>query len=68
MDPMDATPTAVARPSSPGDEAYVKPQPRPAKSPAKSAQIRIQNRRRAYLDQHPEYFNSIEHELAGTAR
>ncbi|KAK8099420.1 coiled-coil domain-containing protein [Apiospora kogelbergensis] len=48
------------RPVSPAD----RPQPRPVRSPARSAQIRIQNRRRAYLDKNPAYFQSLEHELA----
>ncbi|KAI6089155.1 coiled-coil domain-containing protein-domain-containing protein [Hypoxylon rubiginosum] len=43
---------------------YVKPQPRPPKSPAHSAQIRVQNRRREYLERNPKYFQSLEHELA----
>ncbi|KAI1379058.1 coiled-coil domain-containing protein-domain-containing protein [Hypoxylon crocopeplum] len=43
---------------------YVKPQPRPPKSPAHSAQIRVQNRRREYLERNPKYFESLEHELA----
>ncbi|KAK8102938.1 hypothetical protein PG984_016084 [Apiospora sp. TS-2023a] len=47
------------RPVSPAE----RPQPRPVRSPARSAQIRIQNRRRAYLDKNPDYFKSLEHEL-----
>ncbi|KAI2469698.1 coiled-coil domain-containing protein-domain-containing protein [Annulohypoxylon bovei var. microspora] len=43
---------------------YVKPQPRPPKSPAHSAQIRVQNRRREYLERNLKYFDSLEHELA----
>ncbi|KAI1392025.1 coiled-coil domain-containing protein-domain-containing protein [Hypoxylon trugodes] len=51
--------------SSPSPTAtYVKPQPRPPKSPAHSAQIRVQNRRREYLERNPKYFESLEHELA----
>ncbi|KAI0837925.1 coiled-coil domain-containing protein-domain-containing protein [Hypoxylon sp. FL0890] len=44
--------------------AYVKPRPRPPKSPAHSAQIRVQNRRREYLERNTRYFDSLEHELA----
>ncbi|OTB01847.1 hypothetical protein M426DRAFT_323197 [Hypoxylon sp. CI-4A] len=44
--------------------AYVKPQPRPPRSPAHSALIRVQNRRREYLERNPKYFDSHEHELA----
>ncbi|KAG6034236.1 hypothetical protein E4U41_006628 [Claviceps citrina] len=43
---------------------YDKPVPRPAKTPAKAAQIRTQNRRRAYLERHPSYFDSVDRELA----
>ncbi|RYP27613.1 hypothetical protein DL767_007618 [Monosporascus sp. MG133] len=54
------------RPSSPtSGDAYAKPQPRPPRSPARSAQIRVQNRRREWLERHPEYVDSLEHELAG---
>ncbi|KAI0008337.1 coiled-coil domain-containing protein-domain-containing protein [Xylariaceae sp. FL0662B] len=60
---MAEEPNGSERPSSP-ITAYVKPQPRPPKSPAHSAQIRIQNRRREYLERHPAYFDSLEHELA----
>ncbi|KAI1343518.1 hypothetical protein F5Y15DRAFT_412302 [Xylariaceae sp. FL0016] len=43
---------------------YERPQPRPPKSPAHAAQIRMQNRRREWLERNPKYFDSIEHELA----
>ncbi|KAG5984676.1 hypothetical protein E4U55_003757 [Claviceps digitariae] len=43
---------------------YDKPVPRPAKSAAKTAQIRIQNRRREYLERHPGYLDSEDRELA----
>ncbi|CAJ2503426.1 Uu.00g108200.m01.CDS01 [Anthostomella pinea] len=46
------------------DSAYTKPQPRAPRSPAHAAQIRVQNRRREYLERHPSYFKSMEHELA----
>ncbi|KAI5860620.1 coiled-coil domain-containing protein-domain-containing protein [Durotheca rogersii] len=51
--PLSSSPTA----------AYVHPRPRPPKSPAHSAQIRVQNRRREYLERNPGYFDSLEHEL-----
>ncbi|VUC35266.1 unnamed protein product [Clonostachys rosea] len=35
-----------------------------ARSPSSAARIRAQNRRREYLQQHPSYYNNIEHELA----
>ncbi|KAL7621530.1 hypothetical protein AAE478_008854 [Parahypoxylon ruwenzoriense] len=50
--------------SSSPTSAYVKPQPRPPRSPAHSARIRVQNRRREYLERNPGYFDSLEHELA----
>ncbi|KAH9905291.1 coiled-coil domain-containing protein-domain-containing protein [Xylariomycetidae sp. FL2044] len=43
---------------------YLRPRPRPPRSPAHSAQIRVQNRRREWLERHPEYVDSMEHELA----
>ncbi|KAK3331157.1 coiled-coil domain-containing protein-domain-containing protein [Apodospora peruviana] len=55
FDPPPATSNSFSRP---------RPQPRPPKSPAHSAQIRVQNRRREYLDRNPTYFQSTEHELA----
>lgn len=45
--------------------SYDKPVPRDAKSPAKTALIQTQNRRREYLQRHPSYFESLDHELAG---
>ena len=49
----------------PGDVSYDKPVPRDPKSPAKVAQIRVHNRRREYLQRHPSYYESLDHELAG---
>lgn len=43
---------------------YERPQPRPPKTPAHAAQIRVRNRRREWLSRHPSYFRSFEHELA----
>lgn len=43
-----------------------KPVPRRPKSPAKLAQIHVQNRRREYLHRNATYLESLEHELAGT--
>ncbi|KAI1457299.1 coiled-coil domain-containing protein-domain-containing protein [Annulohypoxylon moriforme] len=61
--PPQAPPTPPPSSLSP-ISTYVKPQPRPPKSPAHSAQIRVQNRRREYLERNPKYFDSLEHELA----
>ncbi|KAI0017878.1 hypothetical protein F4780DRAFT_781874 [Xylariomycetidae sp. FL0641] len=58
MAPLDPAASGAAA------SAYVKPRPRPPKSPAHAAQIRVQNRRREYLERHPSYFLSAEHELA----
>ncbi|KAI1472435.1 coiled-coil domain-containing protein-domain-containing protein [Daldinia caldariorum] len=67
----DASPIPPAAPPSPPASSasspgapYVKPQPRAPRSPAHSAQIRVQNRRREYLERNPGYFGSLEHELA----
>ncbi|KAI1650870.1 coiled-coil domain-containing protein-domain-containing protein [Daldinia loculata] len=69
--PNAASPMPPAAPPSPPVSSasspaapYIKPQPRPPRSPARAAQIRVQNRRREYLDRNPGYFNSLEHELA----
>lgn len=62
--PPQAPPTPPQLSLSP-ISTYVKPQPRPPKSPAHSAQIRVQNRRCEYLERNPKYFDSLEHELAG---
>lgn len=49
----------------PGDVSYDKPVPRDPKSPAQVALIRVHNRRREYLQRHPSYYESLDHELAG---
>ncbi|KAK3996264.1 coiled-coil domain-containing protein-domain-containing protein [Cladorrhinum sp. PSN332] len=41
-----------------------KPRPRPPRSSAHATRIRVQNRRREYLERHAEYFAGEEHELA----
>ncbi|GKU05104.1 coiled-coil protein [Fusarium langsethiae] len=47
-----------------GEHPPDKPIPRGPKSPAQTAQIQAQNRRREYLARHPSYFENLEHELA----
>ena len=47
-----------------GESIYEKPVPRGPKSPTRQAQIQVRNRRQEYLNSHPAYFNSVEHELA----
>ncbi|KXX78847.1 Coiled-coil domain-containing protein 97 [Madurella mycetomatis] len=51
-------------PATPDSDSFSKPRPRPPKSPAHSARIRVQNRRREYLQRHPSYLQSSEHEFA----
>ncbi|TWU74215.1 hypothetical protein ED733_003097 [Metarhizium rileyi] len=46
------------------EELYDKQVPRPAKSPAKAAQIQTQNRRREFLERNPSYLVNLDHELA----
>ncbi|KAL1842813.1 hypothetical protein VTJ49DRAFT_4142 [Mycothermus thermophilus] len=50
-------------PATPQD-SMSRPRPRPPRSPEHAARIRVQNRRRAYLEKNPGYFESSEHELA----
>ncbi|KAK4239477.1 coiled-coil domain-containing protein-domain-containing protein [Achaetomium macrosporum] len=59
FDSPDRPPTTTGSPDS-----FSRPRPRPARSPGHSAKIRAQNRRRAYLERHPSYFQSSDHELA----
>ncbi|KAI1328195.1 hypothetical protein F5Y16DRAFT_161984 [Xylariaceae sp. FL0255] len=50
-------------------DSYTKPQPRPPKSPAHAAQVRIQNRRREWLARHgATYLRRLDHELADPVR
>ncbi|KAK4215869.1 putative coiled-coil domain-protein [Rhypophila decipiens] len=44
--------------------SFSQPRPRPAKTAAELADVRVKNRRRAYLDRTPGYFESSEHEFA----
>ncbi|KAI0522126.1 coiled-coil domain-containing protein-domain-containing protein [Xylaria bambusicola] len=54
----------ISSPESSASNSYERPQPRPPKTPAHAAQIRVRNRRREWLSRHPSYFRSLEHELA----
>lgn len=47
------------------ESGFARPLPREPKSPAKIALIKVQNRRREYLQRTPAYFDSLEHELSG---
>ncbi|KAK3695612.1 hypothetical protein B0T22DRAFT_497551 [Podospora appendiculata] len=49
-------------PASPA--AFSQPRPRPPKSSAHAALVRVRNRRREYLARNPGYFKSSEHELS----
>lgn len=51
--------------SPPSPNSFSKPKPRPPKSPAQVAHIRVRNRRREYLERNPDYLKSAEHEFAG---
>lgn len=53
------------------DDAFPRPRPRPPpqRSPSQAAKVRVQNRRRAFLERnHHAYFASPEHELADPHR
>jgi len=63
MEPPLGAKTATA-PASSLAPAYLQPRPRAPRSPAQSAQVRVRNRRREYLERNPAYFDSMEHELA----
>ncbi|KAI1130991.1 coiled-coil domain-containing protein-domain-containing protein [Nemania abortiva] len=60
----DPVNTSASPPASPSQPLYERPQPRPPKTPAHAAQIRVRNRRREWLSRHPSYLRSLEHELA----
>ncbi|KAJ4422405.1 hypothetical protein N0V82_002961 [Gnomoniopsis sp. IMI 355080] len=49
-------------PSTPN--SFSRPRPRPPRSPSQAARIRVQNRRREYLERNPKYFTSSEQEFA----
>ncbi|KAM7186555.1 putative coiled-coil domain containing protein [Rhypophila sp. PSN 637] len=50
--------------TTPDRNSFSQPRPRPAKTAAELADVRVKNRRRAYLDRNPGYFESSEHEFA----
>ncbi|EAA36292.2 hypothetical protein NCU01897 [Neurospora crassa OR74A] len=56
---------SIGRPdTTDNDSLFAQPRPRPARSSAQTQEIRTRNRRREYLERHPGYFKSTEHELA----
>ncbi|KAI1820081.1 hypothetical protein F4861DRAFT_91637 [Xylaria intraflava] len=64
LDPVGAIQASGSPLNSLSSSSYEKPLPRPPRSPAHAAQIRVRNRRREWLSRHPSYFRSLEHELA----
>ncbi|KAK6085434.1 hypothetical protein SCUP234_02982 [Seiridium cupressi] len=66
--PMQSTPSPpldeISIDELAADDSFAKPRPRMPRSPAQAAQVRKQNRRQEYLERHPSYFKSLEHELA----
>ncbi|KAH8762173.1 hypothetical protein F5883DRAFT_499896 [Diaporthe sp. PMI_573] len=52
-------PTTAASP-----DPFSRPRPRPPRSPSQAAKIRVQNRRRQYLDNNPGYLSSADNQLA----
>ncbi|KAI0400074.1 coiled-coil domain-containing protein-domain-containing protein [Xylaria palmicola] len=61
LEPSRSTQTSAPFFSSPPSE---RPQPRPPRTPAHAARIRVRNRRREWLSRNPSYLRSLEHELA----
>lgn len=57
----DSPPTGA--PGSP--DLFSRPRPRPPRSPSQAAKIRVQNRRRQYLENNPDYLSSADNQLAG---
>ncbi|KAK7715198.1 hypothetical protein SLS64_003896 [Diaporthe eres] len=45
-------------------DLFSRPRPRPPRSPSQAAKIRVQNRRRQYLENHPNYLSSADNQLA----
>lgn len=45
--------------------SFSRPRPRAPRTPEQAAKVRVQNRRREYLEKNPGYFSSAEHEFAG---
>ncbi|KAL1862756.1 hypothetical protein Daus18300_008400 [Diaporthe australafricana] len=62
MTPQADAESPPPAPASPG--LFSKPRPRPPRSPSQAAKIRVQNRRRQYLEKNPDYLSSADNELA----
>ncbi|KAI1299737.1 coiled-coil domain-containing protein-domain-containing protein [Xylaria venustula] len=61
VNPKNSSPSPSGSLPSP---PYERPQPRPPRSPAHAAHVRVRNRRREWLSRNSSYFRSLEHELA----
>ncbi|KAJ0123691.1 coiled-coil domain-containing protein [Diaporthe amygdali] len=55
----DSLPRPAASP-----DLFSRPRPRPPRSPSQAAKIRVQNRRRQYLEKNPDYLSSADNEFA----
>lgn len=66
---LDMPPQAEANspppPSTGNPDLFSRPRPRPPRSPSQAAKIRVQNRRRQYLENNPNYLSSADNQLAG---
>ncbi|ROV94920.1 hypothetical protein VSDG_07099 [Cytospora chrysosperma] len=64
--PSNSTAEGIPNQTSPLSslDDFSRPRPRPQRSPEQAAKIRVQNRRREYLQKNPSYFDSVEHEFA----
>ncbi|KAG8167419.1 hypothetical protein KVR01_003108 [Diaporthe batatas] len=60
-DTISPPPTAEAAASA---DLFSRPRPRPPRSPSQAAKIRVQNRRRQYLENNPSYLSSADNQLA----
>ncbi|KAI3399518.1 hypothetical protein diail_6540 [Diaporthe ilicicola] len=62
MTPQADSESPPPAPASP--DLFSRPRPRPPRSPSQTAKIRVQNRRRQFLDRNPDYLSSADNELA----
>lgn len=67
---LNMTPQAEAKsppqpPPTGSPDLFSRPRPRPPRSPSQAAKIRVQNRRRQYLENNPDYLSSADNQLAG---
>lgn len=64
---LSMTPQADANtpPPTGSPDPFSRPRPRPPRSASQAAKIRVQNRRRQYLENNPGYLSSADNQLAG---